>query len=72
VPVIDGVTVFAGEAATTAVCTELAFALPEPLVAVTRIRIVEPASAETRVYVEVVAPVMSMQLPPDASHRRHW
>ena len=60
------------EVVTRAVWFEVAWAVPIALVAVTRIRIVRPTSALVSWYVEVVAPAMLVQLPPDELQRRHW
>jgi len=57
---------------TTAVASEAAETLPEPFVAVTTTLMVEPTSAATGAYVPDVAPTMSAQLAPPASHRCHW
>src|SRR6266508_917971 len=57
---------------TTAVWLELADADPAAFVAVTAMRIVEPTSELASAYVFDVAPLMSVQLLPPASHRRHW
>ncbi len=61
-----------GSATTTAVCTDVACALPVAFVAVTRTRIVEPTSAGTSARVEAVEPAMSTQLAPAALQRCHW
>ena len=61
-----------GSAATTAVWSDVACALPAPLVAVTRTRIVRPTSAGVSVYVVPVSPGMSAQFEPAASQRCHW
>ena len=72
VPDSDGAAVFCGEPVTTAVWFEVAAALPPPFVAVTFTRIVLPWSPVTGVYVDAVAPPMSEQFAPAASHCRHW
>src|SRR5918994_5266436 len=58
--------------ATTPVGAEVAEAAPAALRAVTRTRSVVPSSAAVRTYVFPVAPLMSEQLPPVRSQRRHW
>ena len=60
-----------GAAATTAVCAELALLEPTEFDPVTATRNVEPTSAPTAAYDCDDAPEMSLQLPPDVSHRRH-
>jgi hypothetical protein len=42
------------------------------LLAVTAMRSVEPASAETGAYVAAFAPAIGAQAPPDESQRSHW
>jgi len=56
---------------TTAVAADDACADPAEFDAVTSVRIVEPTSAATSVYVGPVTP-MEAQLPPDELHRYHW
>ena len=56
---------------TTAVGAELADAVPAEFRAVSRTRSVVPSSAEVSVYVLLVAPLMSEQLAPVRSQRRH-
>ena len=71
---IVGSAVFTGALAaadTTAVCTELALLEPTEFEPVTATRNVEPTSAATAAYDCDDAPEMSLQLPPDVSHRRH-
>jgi hypothetical protein len=58
--------------ATTPVCAEVADAEPAAFVAVTTIRSVLPASADTSVYVLLVAPLMLAHEAPALSQRRHW
>src|SRR5918994_707499 len=58
--------------ATTPVGAEVAEAAPAALRAVTRTRSVVLSSAAVRIYVFPVAPLMSEQLPPVRSQRRHW
>src|SRR3954462_10430018 len=57
--------------ATTAVCTDVAFAGPATLVAVTTTRIVLPTSVGVSASVLLVAPAMSAQLAPALLQRRH-
>ena len=74
VPLIVGNELFAGAtgaAATTAVCAELALLEPTEFDPATATRNVEPTSAATAVYAWAAAPEISLQLPPDVSHRRH-
>ena len=61
-----------GSATTTAVCAEVACALPATFVAVTRTRIVAPTSAGVSVRGRAVAPAMSAQAAPAALQRCHW
>ena len=74
VPEIVGGAVFAGgaAAATWAVCADSAVLEPAALVAVTSTRTVVPTSAEPSVYVDAVAPPMSLHDEPPASQLRHW
>jgi hypothetical protein len=62
----------AGAAFTTAVGTDVAFADPSLFEAATRTRRVLLESAETSLYVSLLAPEMLAQLPPLSSQRRHW
>jgi hypothetical protein len=75
VPEIVGGDVLTGadwDAVTVAVWLETAVLEPPPFEAVTATRIVEPTSADVSAYVCAVAPAISEQVDPDASHRRHW
>src|ERR671924_103877 len=74
VPEIVGRLVLVGAPvlATTAVALESAKFDPPAFVAVTRTFSVLPASPATTVYVELVAPEMSMQFKPAVSHCFHW
>lgn len=56
---------------TTAVGAEVAEAVPAEFRALTRTRSAVPSSAEVNVYVLLVAPLMSEQLAPVRSQRRH-
>jgi hypothetical protein len=56
---------------TTAVGLDVADALPPAFVAVTVTSIVEPASAETSVYVVLFVPI-GAQFAPLVSQRSHW
>ena len=76
VPVIVGSAVFFGAAvddaaATAAVCADSAVAEPSVLVAVTRARIVWPASAATSTYVFSVAPRIGAHLLPPPLQLSH-
>jgi hypothetical protein len=74
VPLIDGNTVFDGATAaavTTPVAADEADDEPALFEPVTTTRIVEPTSAATKAYVLPVAPLMSAQLAPPESQRRH-
>src|SRR5262249_26222818 len=57
---------------TTAVGAESAKLAPALFVAVTPTRTVLPTSTDASVYVLPLAPMMSAQLPPLESQRRHW
>ena len=74
-PEIDGGLVFAGAVAsgcTTAVAADITGpADPAEFVAVTPTAIVEPTSAVTSVYVELVAPLIGAHEPPPESQRDH-
>src|SRR3954470_23922511 len=77
VPETSGRPVFFGAAldvaaATTAVCADCAGVEPSALTAVTRTRIVDPASAATSVYVFCVAPAIAVQALPPPLQRSHW
>src|SRR5438552_11165849 len=61
-----------GTAPTTAVGTDVAEPEPDEFFAVTTALSVLPWSTETSVYDWLVAPLMSAQLPPFESQRRHW
>jgi hypothetical protein len=56
---------------TTLVGAESAEVEPTLFVAVTRTRIVQPASPAATTWVAAVAPEMSLQLPPFVLHLRH-
>src|SRR5215212_3298137 len=56
----------------TAVGADVAARAPSVFFAVTRTRTVFPTSTDVRTYVFCVAPLMSEQLPPVWSQRRHW
>jgi hypothetical protein len=58
--------------ATVAVAAEAADADPDVFDAVTTSLIVDPTSGEPTVYVAAVAPLISAQLAPLWSQRRHW
>ena len=69
----DGAFVAGGAGAvTTLVAADGTVLSPLAFLAVTSTRSVRPASASTRVYVVVVAPLMSAHCAPDVSHRVHW
>ena len=74
VPEIVGFPVFTGAERdeTTSVGAEFAVDWPSAFFAVTWTRTVWSASAEVRVYVWLVAPVMSAQPVPSAPQRCHW
>jgi hypothetical protein len=61
-----------GAFATVAVAAETASVVPPELLAATVTRSVLPASADTGVYDEPVAPLTSAQALPDVSQRFHW
>ena len=61
-----------GVARTVSVGADVAAAEPPRCVAVTVTRSVLPTSAGLAMYVAAVAPSMSTQFAPLASHRRHW
>ena len=68
---VDVETIGATNCGTTAVGWLSAAPDPPGLVAVTRTRSVDPISAAVTTYVDAVAPVMSPQVPPRSSQRRH-
>jgi len=73
VPEIEGRNVFTGAVpASTAVGSEVAVAVPKLFVAVTATRSRDPMSSDDGVYVNEVAPAMSLQFAPLESQRRHW
>src|SRR6266487_5860025 len=69
--IVGGATFSGGFPTTMPVAADDACAEPPAFDAVTVTRSVDPTSGDETVYVEDVAPTMSVHVPPEESHRRH-